>query len=481
MIIVSGTNGFGLFFALMLLVLGGCRQEQNDPIQSTVEPTPAQIQPYSQNPYYWQYEGRPGLLFGGSVDDNLFQLPEASLTRELDLLVESGGNYVRNTMSSRDEGNVQPFLKRGTQYDLTQWNEEYWSRFERFLDETRKRDVIVQIELWDQWDVLKEHWTASPWNPQKNVNYRVPDVKLHGDYAGVHHQNDVPHDFFLTVPDVQNDSVLLDYQRRFVDKVLEHSLAYDHVLYTVTNELFEQHPAEWSRYWGRYLARRAEQEGARVYVTEMFQGSDLESRQHRASLDDPNLFDYVELSQNSRQRGQAHWEKLNWVRSYIAHRPRPMNHVKTYGGAIEWTDGADEAIDRFWRSVIGGAASIRFHRPEAGIGLTERAQAHLRSARLFTEAFPLPSAQPDSRSRGLLDRDENEAYLTVVADTHYAVYFPNGGDLHLDLRGTEGPFRVRWLNLEASTWGDATEQPGEQRLRLTTPGTGDWIGLVQKQ
>ena len=34
------------------------------------------IQPWSENPRYWQYKGKPVLLLGGSKDDNLFQIPD---------------------------------------------------------------------------------------------------------------------------------------------------------------------------------------------------------------------------------------------------------------------------------------------------------------------------------------------------------------------------------------------------------------------
>ena len=60
------------------------------------------IQPYIENPFYWQYQGKPVLLLGGSREDNLFQIPD--LEAHLDLLASVGGNYIRCTMSSRDEG-----------------------------------------------------------------------------------------------------------------------------------------------------------------------------------------------------------------------------------------------------------------------------------------------------------------------------------------------------------------------------------------
>ena len=36
----------------------------------------SRIQPYSGAPFYWQYRGKPVLLVGGSVEDNLYQIPD---------------------------------------------------------------------------------------------------------------------------------------------------------------------------------------------------------------------------------------------------------------------------------------------------------------------------------------------------------------------------------------------------------------------
>ena len=110
-------------------------------------PNSDRIQIYKDNPYYWQYKGKPVLLLGGTQDDNLFQIP--GLEEHLDLLQSVGGNYIRNTMSSRDTGNIWPFyLQADGYYDLDRWNEEYWKRFEKFLILTSERQIIVQIEIW---------------------------------------------------------------------------------------------------------------------------------------------------------------------------------------------------------------------------------------------------------------------------------------------------------------------------------------------
>jgi hypothetical protein len=80
------------------------------------------IQPYEKDPSYWQYEGRPVLLLGGTRDDNLLQI--LKLKSHLDSLQQVGGNYIRDTMSDRDPGNARAFVQNAEgKYDLNQWDE----------------------------------------------------------------------------------------------------------------------------------------------------------------------------------------------------------------------------------------------------------------------------------------------------------------------------------------------------------------------
>src|SRR5687768_9833920 len=101
------------------------------------------VKPYEQNPFYWQVNGEPAVLLGGSVEDNLFQIP--NLDEELALIQSVGGNYVRCTMSSRDPGNLFPFGKVGDKYDLNTWNSAFWDRFKHFLNATERHGIVVQV------------------------------------------------------------------------------------------------------------------------------------------------------------------------------------------------------------------------------------------------------------------------------------------------------------------------------------------------
>ncbi len=53
------------------------------------------LKPWSEYHWYWEYQGQPLLLLGGSDDDNLFQWPAEGLIQPLDRLKAAGGNVIR--------------------------------------------------------------------------------------------------------------------------------------------------------------------------------------------------------------------------------------------------------------------------------------------------------------------------------------------------------------------------------------------------
>ena len=70
--------------------------------------------------------------------------------------------------------------------------------------------------------------------------------------------------------------------------------------------------------------------------------------------------------------------------------------------------GTRDALERFWRNVFGGFASARFHRPDSGVGLSEIAQAHLKSMRTITDEMDIFTCKPHNDL--LSNREDNGAY-----------------------------------------------------------------------
>jgi len=433
------------------------------------------IQPWPKDPRYWQHKGKPVLLLGGSKDDNLFQIPD--LEKHLDEMVRVGANYIRNTMSDRrDKGfELYPFKPlTGGKYDLGQWNQEYWRRLENMLRWTGQRDIIVQIEIWDRFDYSRDNWEPHPYNPRNNVNYTYEQsgfVEHYPDHPGRNRQP-----FFFTTPGQRNNKVVLPFQQRFVDKLLSYSLQYDHVLYCMDNETSGEEA--WGAYWAGYIRRRAEEAGKRVCVTEMWDAWDLKAEEHRRTLDHPERYNFADVSQNNQKMGQVHWDNFQWVLAYVAKKPRPLNTVKTYGADGGRFGDNRDGLERWWRHVIGGAASARFHRPDSGLGLSKPAAASIRAARMLESLIKLWDVEP---AGGLLsDSAENEAYLAARPGQAYALYFCDGGSVGLDLREAPGTFEIRWIDVNAGKWSKRETIRGGRIATIQTPATGHWVAAILK-
>lgn len=441
---------------------------------------PGPIAPWEENPWYWSAGGKPVLLLGGSDDDNLFQWLEGPLIEQLDRLAAAGGNVIRNTMSDRkDKGfEVYPFKEvEPGKYDLNAWNDEYWTRFEHMLRETARRGIFVQIEVWDRFDYTdnggRDHWQAHPYNPRNNVNYTYEESGFARRYPDHPGRNKQP--FFYTTPAQRDNKVVLPFQQRFVNKMLDHALRCDHILYCMDNETSGD--PKWSRYWAEFVKERAAKKDKRVYVTEMWDDWNLAADRHKQTFDHPELYDFVDVSQNNHNKGQAHWDNFLSVRRYLAKQPRPMNTTKTYGASGNKFGHSDQdGIERFWRHLLAGAASARFHRPTAGLGLNDKAVACLRAARKLESHIRLWTVRPANEL--LADRADNEAYAAADPPRAYAVYFPAGGHVVIDLSKAGGTLTAHWIDIDTGKDGPTRQLTAGDAVPLEPPGKGNWAVAI---
>ena len=441
---------------------------------------PNRIQPYPQNPFYWQYKGQPVVLLGGTVEDNLFQIP--NLIEHLDLLASVSGNYVRCTMSSRDEGDVWPFerdSKTGL-YDLNQPGEAYWQRFENFLKLTAKRDIIAQFELWDRFDFARAPWQDNPYNPKNNLNYTAEESglkKVINTHPGRRESN-----FFHTVPALKNNTLLLAYQQSQVDTMLSISLNYNHVLYCMDNETNDS--PEWSWYWAKYIQAKAEAAGTEVEMTEMWDDHNLLGAEHAHTFDHPELFSFIDISQNNHRSANEHWANPQAVRQKIIESGhiRPMNSVKIYGANSGRYGSTRDAQERLWRNIFGGLASSRFHRPPSGLGLSQISQAHLKSLRMVLDEIDIFTCEP--RLHLVENRSWNETYCTANPGTEYALFFPDGGNVQLNVSEVgQKPLKVRWLDIRHSDWlaeSGPMQATADGWIQLITPQEEGYWAVVVK-
>lgn len=435
------------------------------------------IQPYYANPAYWQYKGEPVMLLGGSVDDSLFQIP--NLKQHLDAMKAVGANFIRNTMSDRQDHDFEVYAydrREDKKYDLKKWNPEFWKRFANLLRWTNEREIIVQIEVWDRFDYSDvrgmNNWRKHPYNPANNVNYTAKNSGLALKYPDHPGQNKQP--FFFTTPKQRNNRLLLEFQHRFVDKMLSYTLKYDHVLYCMDNETSGEEA--WGAYWAQYIRSKANEAGKPVCVTEMWDDWNLTAERHRRTLDHPERYDYADVSQNNQKKGQVHWDNFQWVRRHISGKVRPLNTVKTYGADTGHYGNNQDGIERWWRHVIGGAAAARFHRPDSGLGLSKPAIASIVSARKLESLMRFWDIEPANQL--LSDRSKNEAFLAAKQGKFYALYFTNGGSVKLDLSKHAGNYQLKWINISNGEWSGKTNIQGGKVVSIAAPGKANWVAAI---
>ncbi len=467
-----------------------------------------EIRVYTENPMYWQYNGEPVLLLGGTVQDNIFQIE--NLEEHLDLLASVGGNYVRSTMSARDAGNAKPFMMRDGLYDLDEPNPEYWNRFENLLQLALERDIIVQVEFWATYDFYwgGSGWAENPFNPLINSSYTAEESGLPNEIDYPAQQANNP--FFRSVPELDDMALVRKYQKKFVEKLMSIALKYPNVLYCIDNETKSR--PEWGIYWSAFIRELAADAGKEIYVTQMWdnwdptnglvpgavtQGPHLggwyaentnpelsEWAKPSNTVNDPESYQFVDISNNNAQKGEVHYQTSLFIRNVVQYsaNPRPVNNVKIYGGLMNtlhqdtyhWTGLHKDAEERFWRNIFAGHASARFHRPDFGLGLNHVAQHHIQSMRMLTDEMDFFHHKPANHL--LLNREENEAYCIAKEGEEYAIYFTGRGEMELDL--PEGEYEVRWLQVRSSQWSPAQTILNPDTLK--TPSDDQWAVFLKR-
>jgi hypothetical protein len=147
-----------------------------------------------------------------------------------------------------------------------------------------------------------------------------------------------------------------------------------------------------------------------------------------------------------------------------------------------WGSGGNEhGVHRFWRDLIGGCASARFHRPPSGNGLNARAKASLRAVRKLETQVKLWDVAPQM---GLLVDRAHEVYVAARPGVAYVLYFvdsPEPAGANLDLGPHPGTFSLRWLSIDKGEWGsEMSDIAGGEVVQLSPPDRGNWLAVVVK-
>ncbi len=512
---------FSFIISLTLLLLSG-----------VVSVSHAQLQPYSANNYYWEYNGEPVLLLGAfNGAHNVFVDPDETssqfnLTAQMDEMVTAGGNVMRTVFDPgwaiRDGFAASHQTVAGGKFDLnllSSGSDSYWGKFETMLSEAHSRDIVVQLEVWDRFDMQNTKWESSPFRPSNNVNYTTSQSGLNDSYSSFKNSpfaHGVPgHPVYDSASASQKAKfdLVRGFQEQYIDEMLSISLGFDNVLYTMNNETHED-PA-WGHYWMNHIQNAAGALEKTVYVTDMFDnGWEL---QKSAEYDqvfsgpDSGRYTFIDLSQNNAMKNtggpEGHWANLMFAREQTSSNIRPINNTKIYGAdeqsvsafrrRVNTRFGDFAAQNSFWMNVIGGSASARFHRPTSGQGLSDLAKASISAVRKLETKVKLWELEPHNdlmTNRGTftvdfpgIDFDNEpfvygEAYLTADPGEKYALYFTQGGSVGLDLTAYANvDFNLDWINIGNGQWGSSSTISGGGTTTIAPPDSGAWVAAIVRK
>lgn len=472
------------------------------------------IKPWSENPQYWEYKSKPILLSGGFnhghnpfIDGSTLDTVNVDdlglIIAQIDEMVEAGGNVLRCVLdpgSAVVKGFDSYKKDPSGKFNLNYPEGEYWTRLSTFITEAEKREVIVELEIWDRFDWQGKNWELSPFNPLNNINYTVNNTNLTDTYEL--RQVYRNHTMALGVPNhpaydstsaerKEKFDVVRKYQEIFVSKVYDVAKTHDNVLFNISNETAE-HPA-WGEYWIEYLKGLAAKDNKKIICTNMQDGIFHldESAELKHQIENPEIYDYLDISQiNSRLRDEEHWHAVDWIVNRAHQKSILFNMIKIYGSDDvdfgpwnSWKPGdSDNAIEEWWRNLIAGVAGVRFHRPTAGIGLSEKAKACMAATRKVESKVKFWDVKPEMNL--LSDRDFDEAYLAASPGEKYILYFTHqgAGSVGLDLKEYKGDtFIINWINIDTGKWGPETSVNGGSVQKIDRPdNSAHWVATIVK-
>jgi hypothetical protein len=271
--------------------------------------------------------------------------------------------------------------------------------------------------------------------------------------------------------------VVLKYQQEFVRKLLSISLDYGNVLYCIDNET--KGVEEWAVYWVEFIKSVA---GDRdVNVTQMWDTWDVKTPIHKRTLDHPERYDFIDISQNSQLPGYENWENAQYVFDYIKDNTHPVNSTKIYGndGYERWLFRGmttEHAVQTFYRNIIGGFASSRFHRPTHGLGLSQLSINCIQTIRQIERYVKMWEIVP--RMDLLQGADNNQAYLAANEGEKYLIYFPANDQVLLNLEKYNSNFALQWISTDDAVWSEPKVIHGGKWIQLKPQSRKNSIAII---
>ena len=433
--------------------------------ESPVMKKPIGLHP--ENPHYFIYKNKPTILvtsgehYGAvlNLDFDFVTYLDALSRDSLNLTRIFSGAYLepkgafkieRNTLAPARGRFISPWQRSetaghidgGNKFDLTRWNEDYFTRLKDFMSEAEKRNVVVELAFFCPFyeDSL---WQMSPMHANNNVNSVGPEDRE-------------------DVYTLDKSAGLLEIQDALVRKIVDELKGFGNLIYEICNEpYFGGVTMEWQHHIAS-VVQDAEQEFEHKHLISQNIAND------KLLIKDPHpgvsVFNFhyayppVAVSQNyhlnkvigDNETGfdgnaDSTYRREGW--SFILNGGALYNNLD-YSFTAEHEDGSFQYPPT---QPGGGTAALR---------------NQLRSLKDFMNGFDFLMMKPDST---VVTVEGKRAYVLAEEGKQYAIYIFGGGPFSFDVSVPPGNYTVEFFNPLTGFFDDKQKVVSNGNLNLTSP------------
>jgi hypothetical protein len=196
---------------------------------------------HPDNPHYFLYKNKPTVFITSGEHYGALLNLDFNYTKYLDELHSDGLNMTRtfsgvyceqpgafnianNTLAPVSLKYLTPWARSetpgykngGNKFDLVKWDEKYFERLKKLLQEAEERGVVVEFTLFCPF-YEDGMWVISPMHPSNNVN-STPDIPRTDVYT------------------LDKNGSLLNIQKDLVKKIVTEVNNFDNVVFEICNE-----------------------------------------------------------------------------------------------------------------------------------------------------------------------------------------------------------------------------------------------------
>ena len=435
-----------------------------------------QVKPISlhpENPHYFIYKAKPTILVTSAEHYGAVMNPDFDYKIYLKTLQRDGLNLTRtmtgayfepsgafkiskNTMAPQADKFLCPWHRVGNsfKFDLSKWDEAYFTRLKDFVAEAQKRDVIVELALFCPF-YEEMQWELSPFNVKNNVNTlgAIPRTDVYT---------------------LDKNKGLLLVQEDMVRKIIQELKGFPNVIYEICNEPY-------------------------------FGGITTEWQNHIAQVigDSEKSYNYQHLiSQNIGNGYQKIQDPNPLVSVFNFHYATPPKAVtlnyglnKVIGENETGFNGQKDSTYRkeAWELILSGGGLFNnldysftafneegtFQYPaEQPGGGTIAFRKQLSYLKKFIDSFNFVAMRSDTTIflGGLTGK--NKVIVLAQTGKQYAIYWMGGERVDLEINLSKGNYSIEWMDPLNGKWEKKTElnHPGGNAI-LKSPVYSQDISL----